>query len=150
MSLEVLPIITKPMRITHSTSTLIDNIYLPKNLTRDVQSSILVEDISDQLPCIACINRGGRIYTNNLTLETRTLDKNSIDNVRMDLNQINWHQLFGSDLCVKKIKQEPCITFIILKSSKWLCKMYKNTLSDNANETPQKTNKKNNAVYSIN
>ena len=89
MSLEVLPIITKPTRTTHSTATLIDNTCLSKNLTRDIQSRILVEDISDHLPCIVCINRGGRIYTNNLTLETRKVNKNSIDKVRIDLNQTN-------------------------------------------------------------
>ena len=33
MSLEVLTIITKTTRITHSTATLIDSIYLSKNLT---------------------------------------------------------------------------------------------------------------------
>ena len=47
MSLEVLLIIAKPTRNTHSTATLIDNIYLSKNLTRDIQTSILVEDLSD-------------------------------------------------------------------------------------------------------
>ena len=47
MSLEVLPIITKPTKIMYSTDTLIDNIYLSKNLNRHVQSSILVEDLSD-------------------------------------------------------------------------------------------------------
>ena len=69
MSLEISPIITKPTRITHSTTALIDNIYLSKNLTRDVQASILVEDLSDHLPFIAFINRGGRIYTNNLKIQ---------------------------------------------------------------------------------
>ena len=34
----------------------------------------------------------------------------------------------------KKIKEEPWITFRILKGSKQLCKLYKNILSDNANE----------------
>ena len=158
----------------HRTATLINNIYLSKNLTSGIQSSILVDDLSDHLPCIACINRGGSIYTNNLTLETRKLDKNSIDNIRTDLNQTNWNELLRSDSCVndyyntlmtrllelidtfapkniitvpfKKIKQEPWITF--LKSSKWLCKLYKNILSDNANE--EQTNAKNNAVYSVN
>ena len=100
MSLEVLPIITKPTRITHSTDTLINNIYLSKNLAKDVQSSIQVEDLSDNLPCDASINRGDRIYTNNLTLETRKLDRNSIDNVRTDLNWTNGHELSGSNSCV--------------------------------------------------
>ena len=100
MSLEVLPIITESTRMSHSTATLTDNIYLSKNLTRDVQSSILVEDLSDPLPCIACIKRGGRIYTKNLTLETRKLEKNSFDYIRRNLNQTNWHELFGSDSCV--------------------------------------------------
>ena len=89
MSLEVMPIITKPTRVTHSTATLIDYIYLSNNLTRDIQTIILVEDVSDHLLCIACINRGGRIHANNLTLETRTLGKNSIEYARTDLNQTN-------------------------------------------------------------
>ena len=143
MSLEVLTIITKHTRITHRTATLIDNIYLSKNFTWDIQSSILVKDLSDHLPCIACINKGDRIYTNNLTLETGKWDKKSIDNIRKDLNQTNWYELFGNDPCVndsyntlmtkllksidtfalkklisvppKKIKQEPWITFEIFQ-----------------------------------
>ena len=52
-SYNLLPIITKPTRITHHTSTLIDHIYVnstPDNIT----AGIIVTDISDHLP-VFCI-----------------------------------------------------------------------------------------------
>ena len=70
MSLENLPVITKPTQITHSTATLIDNIYLSKILTKDMQANLLIEDLSDHLPCIVSLNKGSRIYKTKITIES--------------------------------------------------------------------------------
>ena len=70
MPLEILPVTTKPTQITHSTTTLIDNIYLSKNLTKDMQANFLIEDLSDHLPCIGSLNKGSRIYKTKITVES--------------------------------------------------------------------------------
>ena len=44
----LIPIITKPSRITNQTATLIDNIFI--NQPNEFVSGILISDISDHLP----------------------------------------------------------------------------------------------------
>ena len=51
----MIPTITKPTRITYSTATLIDNIYISNQLCQDYKSFIITEYISDHLPCLSVI-----------------------------------------------------------------------------------------------
>ena len=48
----MVPCITKPTRITKSSATLIDNIFVPLNLVPNVSSYIIIEDMSDHLPIV--------------------------------------------------------------------------------------------------
>ena len=52
---DLFPVITHPTRITHSTATLIDNIFLESRLTGQMISKILIDNISDHLPCVTII-----------------------------------------------------------------------------------------------
>ena len=52
---DLFPVITRPTHITHSTATLIDNIFLESRLTGQMTSKILIDDISDHLPCVTII-----------------------------------------------------------------------------------------------
>ena len=51
----LLPLITKPTRLTHHTSTLIDHIYTNSNLS--VDAGIVLVDISDHLPVFCILDR---------------------------------------------------------------------------------------------
>ena len=46
----------------------IDNIYLSKNVTKDMQANLLIEDLSDHLPYIVSLNKGSRIYNTKITI----------------------------------------------------------------------------------
>ena len=48
----LIPTITKPTRITHSTATLIDNIYITTVNKTNIHSAIICLDISDHLPVL--------------------------------------------------------------------------------------------------
>ena len=52
LDLNMVPCITKPTRITKSSATLIDNIFVPLNLVPNVSSYIVMEDMSDHLPIV--------------------------------------------------------------------------------------------------
>ena len=52
---DLFPVITRPTRIAHSTATLIDNIFLESRLTGQMTSKILIDNISDHLPCVTII-----------------------------------------------------------------------------------------------
>ena len=48
----MLPYVTKPTRITKSSATLIDNVFVPISLVQNVNSYIILEDMSDHLPTL--------------------------------------------------------------------------------------------------
>ena len=48
----LLPTVTKPTRISKTSATLIDNILISKKLQSDYESLIIVDDLSDHLPCL--------------------------------------------------------------------------------------------------
>ena len=52
LDFDLFPVITKPTRITHTSATLIDNIFLDSRLTGQTVNKILVDDISDHLPSV--------------------------------------------------------------------------------------------------
>ncbi|KAK2161796.1 hypothetical protein LSH36_109g00019, partial [Paralvinella palmiformis] len=60
-----LPTITKPTRFKHTTTTLIDNIYISAKRRSNLHSAILTIDILDHLPVIT--NVGCHIYIINNT-----------------------------------------------------------------------------------
>ena len=52
----MVPCITKPTRVTKSSATLIDNIFVPLNLVPNVSSYIIIEDMSDHLPIVMILS----------------------------------------------------------------------------------------------
>ena len=57
----ILPTICLPTRVTHTTVTLVDNIYFSQILN-DIRSGVILHDISDHYPCIASVNLGKNTY----------------------------------------------------------------------------------------
>ena len=54
-SFHQIPSITRPTRITKSSATLIDNIFVPTTWTLSFNSYLLVDDMSDHLPVIVVL-----------------------------------------------------------------------------------------------
>ena len=52
----LLPCVTRPTRITKSTATLIDNVFISKYLQGKQDSKTIITDISDHLPSLVTIN----------------------------------------------------------------------------------------------
>ena len=52
----LIPTITKPTRVTHSSATLIDNLFLKSELHERHQSKILIDDISDHYPSLLLLD----------------------------------------------------------------------------------------------
>ena len=53
----IIPTITRPIRITHTSATLIDNIYVKCDKYENIKSTIITTDISDHLPIITFIGK---------------------------------------------------------------------------------------------
>ena len=92
MDNNLLPTITKPTRISKSSATLIDNILISEKLAIDYRSHILVDDISDHLPCLITLKnlKGSDV---NQTKISRIINEKSITKIKGDLNRINWNEV---------------------------------------------------------
>ena len=53
----ILPTITRPTRITHNSTMLIDNIFVSEKLHHFFESAVLLTDISDHLPILTLLKQ---------------------------------------------------------------------------------------------
>ena len=94
LTLGVVPAITRPTRITHTSATLIDNLYIQYENYENVQSRILTTDVSDHLPIIVCMGKHNIEHKKNpLTFSYRPMNANNISNVATALMNISWDDL---------------------------------------------------------
>ena len=52
---DILPTITRPMRICKKSATLIDNIFISQNLHKQFDSAILIQDMLNHMPTLALL-----------------------------------------------------------------------------------------------
>ena len=86
----LIPCVTRPTRITHTSATLIDNVFIDAKLHHNSRSSILTIDLSDHLPSLITIPE---IFVTKLTVtkkEVRKLTDSKIANINTDLEKLNW------------------------------------------------------------
>ena len=84
------PVITRPTRITKSTATLIDNIIVSRDLYPKSHGAVLIEDLSDHLPCIAILKDIKSLKGEMITLTKRDTKPELINKVNSDLQQHDW------------------------------------------------------------
>ena len=166
LDLNYLPCITRPTRITKSTATLIDNIFISQYLHGRQDSIILIEDLSDHLPSL--ITLSGQYLDKKITptVLTRKLDDEAYDKINSALNSHDWKTKFSNknvDKCFdewhstvqstinkfapeckvkltkKQLKRDPWISPSLLKSCTKQKKLYK--LSIKSNKDPDTWNK---------
>ena len=94
----LLPTVSKPTRITHSTATLIDNIYVKSKHVYKSKSVILTTDISDHFPCMLVIENDCNKNKEPLQFEQRKLTNEAIEHIKNDLEQKDWSILNGQDV----------------------------------------------------
>ena len=152
----IIPLITKPTRITHTSATLIDNIYTNVSNFTSIKSGIISADISDHLPVFAFLNKipGRREHKGPLIFQYRQINDANLTKVSNDLAAHDWtgvqsvsvEEAFHiittginqsieahcpiktAKISEKNIIREPWMTSGILKSSKAINKKYKKLL----------------------
>ena len=93
-----IPTITKPTRITHSTSTLIDNIYIRTKSFKNLNSGIITSDISDHLPIYTFIGKTELNKHAHEQKKIRPLNEDSLQNINKFLTSTNWNVLQTKDV----------------------------------------------------
>ena len=160
IKLGLLPVITRPTRITKNTATLIDNIYISSALSLDYNSGIYITDISDHMISMLLCNRNNKAIRVNERIK-RSINKNTLSNIRQELNMINWYKQFDRSQHVNymsdkfanmlthildkyapmkvvknvTVRRHPWITDSIVRCSHRCLKLYKKTIKKGANNT---------------
>jgi len=156
----LVPTITKPTRITHTSATLIDNIYISIKNKTNIQSGIICTDISDHLPVFTFVGTSTRKSTNKfLTIKRRRFSNTSINEIARCIRNTEWNVLNNLDINdayryfsntladivdqiapemevkipAKYIIRDPWMTKGLLTSSRNLNKLYKLSLGKNKN-----------------
>ncbi len=91
------PCITRPTRVTNSTATLIDNIYVRADYCKDCFSGILISDISDHFPVMVGV---GNTLINSkelLCIKSRKFTQSIFINMEHWLNQVDWRCFYDME-----------------------------------------------------
>jgi hypothetical protein len=148
----LVPCITKPTRITHSTATLIDNLYIKPQREDKLHSGIILYEFADHLPVFLFSGKPTmRQNKEPLIFRHRQLNDTAIQNISYSLDSTDWSYLHGLNIdqafCsfsdklndaidnfapektvtipFKLIIRDPWVTKGILKSSRHLDKLFK-------------------------
>ena len=111
----ILPTITRPTRVTHSTSTLIDNIYISHNLCKSYHSAIITTDISDHFPCLTMLSTKKIIKNDYIEFRSRKLNPNKLRKISEHLSYTEWNCLNSLETQDAYTKFEEVITTAINK-----------------------------------
>ena len=88
------PYISKPMRITHVSSTLIDNIFVKASPMRTNSSYIILDGMSVHYPCLLSYEISHtKIKTTEIVLERRKLNDDNMLKIQQDLLFYEWDDL---------------------------------------------------------
>ena len=92
-SLGMYPLISKPTRVTSMSATLIDNIFT-NEMKYQVNSGVLISDISDHLPVFAICYYDYLIRGSRSHQFKRILNNDAVEKLKIDLNQQTWQNVF--------------------------------------------------------
>ena len=158
---ELTPTITRPTRITRHSATLIDNIFVSNNFLGKYQSTIIVDDLSDHLPCVTIIENEINTKMSKKKIVSRDLRPKNITKLKQELQMLEYgdestrdtnqyFEAFHSDLCriidkncpikermipAHKFRVVPWLTSGLLKSMNQSKRLYQKHLSDPNNIT---------------
>ena len=96
LDLGLLPVTTRPTRITKSTTTLIDNIVLDFKHRENVESYVAIDNTSDHLPCLAIVKDVLVNRNTKIKIKSRDLRDKKVESLKEQLKIIDWQNLVNT------------------------------------------------------
>jgi hypothetical protein len=94
----ILPTITRPTRITHTSATLIDNLYVKCDHYDNLHSVILLDNISDHFPVIMCVGKNTNHKEKKPLIFThRPMGFEQITRLKDALSTTSWDDILKQD-----------------------------------------------------
>ena len=85
----MLPTVTKPTRISKTSATLIDNILISEKLQSNFESTIIIDDMSDHLPCILTLKNYINTHS-HIFRRTQRINSCTVNKMLSSLSKIDW------------------------------------------------------------
>ena len=92
----LIPTVTRPTRITRSTATLIDNIFVSQNLCGKYVSNILLNDVSDHLPVVCTFTDLNMTKREPIKIVSRDTRPKNLLALKQQLATHNWRSELGN------------------------------------------------------
>ena len=116
MDKEYTPQILKPTRVTHKSSSLIDNIFVTFRSIKSSQSYIVTDCMSDHFPCILSYTLDNvKILKKPILIEKRKLTEDVILKIQQKLLFEDWNHLDDPSLLVNE-----CYEYLLTRITKAL------------------------------
>ena len=93
----LVPGIMRPTRITNTSATIIDNIFVSDTYVPMTRSQIIIDDISDHLPTCVILENINIGVKERKKIITRKMSKKAINLICNDLNEVNWEWYISND-----------------------------------------------------
>ena len=90
LNANLIPTIMRPTRITKSSATLIDNIYIANQLNFKFDSCILLSDILDHMPTSTIIWQNKSKHVGLVEFKTCNVNENRTKQLVAELEKIKW------------------------------------------------------------
>ena len=90
MDANLIPTITKPMRVTNTSVTLIDNLLIKSNMHETHQSNIIINNFSDHYPSILAIDNPDLSITESQQVTVCKIKENEIAEIKNKISSIDW------------------------------------------------------------
>ena len=95
LSASFLPLISKPTRVTNSSTSLIDNIF--SNVIPHPDSYIVLSDITDHYPIVTHYTLSQSINNNDPRLFRRKVNNEKLASLASSLEHVDWSPVYGVD-----------------------------------------------------
>ena len=96
---QLYPSITRPSRITNTSATLIDNIFISEKFHHSFDSAVLISDISDHLPLLCLVKQTKILDKSQLEFQSRVLTDDKLHAIKNKLYRVDWIRQLNSNGC---------------------------------------------------
>ena len=86
-------------RITHSTATLIDNVFVSNQLYRDFELAIILNDMSDHMPLLTLLKQTKFTNKTSLEFKSRNLNEKNVQLIKSKLYEVDWISTLNKGSC---------------------------------------------------
>ena len=102
----LMPSISKPTRISHTTATLIDNIIIDQKHNGNYESYVLLDNTSDHLPCATVLENVQTCKRDYVKVTRREYSKANITRLKTSLQSLDYNDKFTSNISLDNKTKE--------------------------------------------